>query len=161
MTGGSSGNIDRLGGRIGFEFGRDDVVQGKQQLEMLLRCVREYLASEVEFILLNQGFADGDALRFQEGVSHSAADEHGIGNFHEIFDDFDFVADFRTAENGDERPGGIGDGFADVLEFFFHQQTGRGFIHKARDAHNGSVRAMRGAESVANEKAVAIGGEGF
>ena len=78
---------------------------------------------------------------------------------HEIFDDFDFVADLCSAENRDKRARGIGERFAEIVELFFHEQTGRGLVHETRDADNGSVGAVGGAKSVANEEAIAEGGE--
>src|ERR1700676_4596114 len=106
-------------------------------------------------------FSDGQALRLEKSVGHSAADERGVCNSHEIFDNFDFVADFCSAENRYEWARGIGERLPEIGELFFHQQAGGGCFDEARDAHDGSVGAMRGAESVANEETVAERGELF
>ena len=84
-----------------------------------------------------------------------AADEHRIGELHQVLDDFDFVGDFCAAENRDERPFGIGNCFAEIGEFLLHEQSCGGLLNEFRDADDGSVSAMRGAECIANEESVA------
>src|SRR5262249_30829288 len=116
---------------------------------------------EFELVVLHERLADGMAFGFQKRVGHPAANKHGIGNLHQVFNDFDLIADFGAAENRNERPRGIADGFAEISELFFHQQSGNGLLDETRDANNGSVRAMRGAKSVANKKAIAKCGELF
>ena len=100
-------------------------------------------------------------MRFEKCVSHGAADEHGVGKLHEVLHDFDFVGNFRAAQNGDERALGIRDGFAQIGQLFFHQQACGGLLDELRDADDGSVSAVSGAERVADEKAVAKRGELF
>ena len=56
---------------------------------------------------------------------------------------------------GYEWPGGIGDRFAEIGELFFHQQARGGLLHEVRDADDGRVGAVSGAEGVTNEEAVA------
>ncbi len=56
---------------------------------------------------------------------------------------------------------GFGDRFAKVGELFLHEQAGGGLLDEARDADDGSMRAMRGAKRITNEKSVAQGGELF
>src|SRR6266481_3122062 len=152
---------DRNGLRRGvrFEFRADDVIHGKQQCEFLLLGFFTQTPREVQFVVFDQRLADGLAVGIEEGVRHAAANEHGVGNFHQVFDDFDFVADFGPTENRDEGTRGIGHGFAEVGQLFFHEQPRRRLPDEARDADNGSMRAVSGAEGVANENAVAQGGE--
>src|SRR5882724_2338813 len=154
---GGDGNGLRRGVR--FEFRADDVIHGKQQCEFLLLGFFTQTPREVQFVVFDQRLADGLAVGFEEGVRHAAANEHGVGNFHQVFDDFDFVADFGPTENRDEGTRGIGHGFAEVGQLFFHEQPRRRLPDEARDADNGSMRAVSGAEGVANEDAVAQGGE--
>ncbi len=68
---------------------------------------------------------------------------------------FDFVGDFRAAQHGDERPVGIRNGFAEIRQLFFHQQTGRSLSHELRDAHHRRMRSMRGAKRIAHEHSIA------
>jgi len=102
---GGDGNGLRRGVR--FEFRADDVIDGKQEREFLLLGFFTQTPREVQFVVFDERFTDGLAVGFEEGVSHAAADKHGVGNFHQVFDDFDFVADFGAAENGDEGTRGI------------------------------------------------------
>src|SRR6266481_373239 len=154
---GGDGNGLRRGVR--FEFRADDVIHGKQQCEFLLLGFFTQTPREVQFVVFDQRLADGLAVGIEEGVRHAAANEHGVGNFHQVFDDFDFVADFGPTENRDEGTRGIRHGFAEVGQLFFHEQPRRRLPDEARDADNGSMRAVSGAEGVANEDAVAQGGE--
>ena len=115
----------------------------------------EKFAREVELVVFHQRLPDRQALRFQKCVGHGAADEHGVGELHQILHHFDFVGNFRAAQDGDERAIGMRNRFAEIGQLFFHQQAGGGLAHEFGDADDGSVRAMRGAECVANEEAVA------
>ena len=155
LIGGRGGHVADRGCGVGFEFGRDDVVDREQELEIFLLGVGEEALGEVELVVFDERFADLQALRLFEGVGHAAADEHDVGDLHQVFDDFDLVADFCAADDGDEGPRGIRDRFADVGEFFFHQQAGGGLLHETRDADDRRVSAMSGAKGVADEQAVA------
>src|SRR5882762_9634530 len=84
---GGDGNGLRRGVR--FEFRADDVIDGKQEREFLLLGFFTQTPREVQFVVFDERFADGLAVGFEEGVSHAAADKHGVGNFHQVFDDFD------------------------------------------------------------------------
>ena len=57
----------------------------------------------------------------------------------------------RMATNGRS---GFEIGFAEIGELFFHQQAGGGLLDEFGDADDGSVSAMGGAKSVANEETV-------
>src|SRR5437879_6391738 len=141
---GGDGNGLRRGVR--FEFRADDVSNGKQELEFLLLRFATQAPCELQLVVFDERFADGLAVGFEEGVSHASADEHAVCNFHQVFDDFDFVADFGAAENGDEGTRRIGRGFAEVGQLFFHKQSRSGLLHETRDADNRSMRAVSGAE---------------
>src|SRR6267142_4314059 len=149
---GRDGNGLRRG--ISLEFRADDVIDRKQQCEFLLLRFGTQAPREVQLVVLDERLADGLAVGFEEGVSHAAADEHNVGNFHQVFDDFDLVADFGAAENRDEGTRGIGHGFAEVGQLFFHEQPRSGLPDKARNADNVSMLTVSGAEGVANENAV-------
>src|SRR5258708_34499489 len=92
-------------------------------------------------------------------IGHAAANEHGVGDLHQVFDDFDLVADLGAAENSHKGARRIGDCFPEVGQLFFHKQAGGGLLDESRDADDGSMDAMRGAERITAEKAVAESGE--
>ena len=137
------------------------MIDGKKQSEFFLLSFGAKTLGEIQLVIFDEGFADGLAFGLEKRVGHSTTDEHGVGDFHEIFDDFDFVADFGAAKNGDERTRGIRYRFAEIGQLFFHEQAGGGLLDEARDADNGGMRAMRGAEGIANENAVAESGKLF
>src|SRR5713101_3135464 len=153
-TVGGSGNRNRLRRRVGFEFGTDDVIDRQEKSEFFFLRFFTQAPREVKLVVFNERLADGLAFGFEKSVGHAAADEHGIGNFHEVFDDFDFVADLGAAKNRDKGARGIGDRFAEIGEFLFHEQAGGGLLDEAGDADYGSMRAMRGAKGITDEKAV-------
>ncbi len=159
MIGGRGGNVADGGFRVGFELGSNDVIDREEELEIFLLGFFEEALGEIEFVVFHERLADLQTLGFFEGVGHAAADEHDIGDFHQVLDDFDLVADFCAAENGDEGTRGIGDGSAEVGEFLFHQQAGGGLPDEASDADDGGMGAMSGAEGIANEQAIAKLGE--
>src|SRR5207237_10148656 len=86
---------------------------------------------------------------------------HNVGNLHEIFDHFNLFTDFRAPQDRDKGTCGIHDSFAEIGQLSFHEQPGGGLLDKAGDADHGGVRAMRRAESVANEHAVTERGIAF
>ena len=61
-----------------------------------------------------------------------------------------------TATNGRS---GFEIGFAEIGQFLFHQQAGGRLAHELGDAHNRSMRAMRRAKGVADEKPIAERGK--
>ncbi len=107
LVGGRRGNVADRCGRVGFELRRDDVVGRQQKLEIFRFGVGDKALREIELVVFDERLADLQALRFFERVGHAAADEHDVGDLHQIFDDFDLVADFGSADDGDERARGI------------------------------------------------------
>ena len=140
---------------------RENVVHRKNEAEIAALRFSEQLAGKIEFVVFDERFADGQALRFEECVSHCAADEHRVSKLHQILHHFDFVRNLCSAQHGNERAARRGDCGAQILELFFHQEAGGGLFHEFRDAHDGCMRAMGGAESIANENLIAERGEFF
>ena len=139
----------------------EHVIDGKKQAEVFLLRFVEQIAREIELVLFHQGLPYRLALRFQKRVSHGSADEHGVGQLHQILHHLDFVGHFRAAEHRDEWLFRMRDGLAEIRELLFHQQARGGLLHEFGDAHNRSMRAMRGAESIADEKLIAERGKLF
>ena len=133
---------------IGIDFFCYHVVRRQQEFQLVALCFFQKLARQFDLVFLHQGFADRLALGLEEGVGHAATDDEGVNFIQQVADDADLVADFGAAENGDERPLRMAQHLAQVLEFFLHEQAGRGLLHEASDADRGGVSAMRGAESV-------------
>ena len=144
---------------LGFEFWSNDVVDREKQLEISLLGVGKDFAGEFEFVVFDERFSDGQALGLEKSVGHTAADEHGVGDVHEIFDDFDFIAYLCSAEDRNERTGRIGEGLAKIIELFFHEQAGNGHFDKTGDTHHRSMGAMRGSKGIADKNAIAKRGQ--
>ena len=60
-------------------------------------------------------------MRFEERVGHASADDEDVDLIHQISDDADFVTDLSATQDCDERMLRMVQGFAKILEFFFHQ----------------------------------------
>src|SRR5947199_404874 len=160
-TVGRCGNGNRFRGGVRFEFSANDVIDGKKQGEFFLLSFGAEALGEIELVVFDERLADGLAFGFEERVGHAASNEHGVGDLHEVLDNFDFVADFGAAKNRDEGARRIRNRLAEIGQFLFHEQSGGGLLDDARDADNGGMRAMRGAEGIANENAVAESGKLF
>ena len=133
---------------VGINLLRHHVVCRQQEFQLVALGLFQKLARQFDLVFLHQRFADRLALGLEEGVGHAAADDEGVNFIQQIADDADLVADLGAAENGDERPLRMAQHLAQVLEFFLHEQAGRGLLHEAGDADRGGMSAMRGAESV-------------
>src|SRR5271157_3468158 len=126
----------------------DDVIGGQQELELMGFRLLQKVPGESDLVFFDQTLADGFALRLEEGVGHAAADDEDVDFTEQVLDDSDFVANFGAAEDGDEGALGILQDATQISQLFFHEQTGRGFLHELRDAYRGSVGTMGGAEGV-------------
>jgi hypothetical protein len=67
-------------------------------------------------------------LRLEESVGHASAYNQAVHFGEQVVDHRDLVGDLRTAQDRKERPFGVADSPAQVIEFFLHK--------KARDARD-------------------------
>ena len=130
------------------------MIRRQQKFEVAGFCVAKNFLRQIDLVILDERLPDRQTLCLQKCVSHASADQHRIGNLHQVFDDFNLVADFRTAENCHKRPCRIAHCLAQIRQFFFHQQSSRGLTNKFCDSDHGSMRAVRGTERIANEEPV-------
>src|SRR5271165_6863984 len=65
------------------------------------------------FVAILGGAKVRDKIEVVENLM-KIADEHGIGDLHEVFHHFDFVADFCSSEDGHKRAHRVADGLADI-----------------------------------------------
>src|SRR6266704_575313 len=137
------------------------MIDREKQGEFLLLGFGAEPLGELQLVIFDERLADGLAFRFEKSVGHTAANWHGISDFHKIVHNFAIDAHLGTAKNGDKGARGIRYGFAEIGQFFFHEQAGGGLADEARDADHGSVGAMRGAESIADKNAIADSGKLF
>src|SRR5450759_3784863 len=131
-----------------FDAVGDDVIGGQEELKLTSFRLLQKFAGEFELVFFDQTLADRLALRLEKGVGHAATDDEDVNLAEQVLDDSDLVADFGAAEDGDEGALGVLQGAAQILQLFFHEQTGGGFLHELRDANRGSMGTMGGAEGV-------------
>ncbi len=122
------------------------MIHRQQQTEFAAARFLEQAAREIELVVFDERLPYRQPLRFQKRVGHRAADQHGIGELHQILHHFNFVGNFCATQDGDERALGIRNCFAEIGQFLFHQQARGGLADKLRDADDRCVRAVRGAE---------------
>ena len=91
-------HVARRRRRVGLEFRCSHMVASAiRNLKLRAFASARIFFAKLDLVVLDQGLADRHSLRFQERVRHSAADQHRIGNLHQIFNHFDLVADFCSA----------------------------------------------------------------
>src|SRR4051812_31045701 len=88
----------------GVEAVAQHEVERQQQAAARALGLLERLARQLDALLLDEGVARGLALGPEEREAHRAADEDGLGQLHEAFDQRDLVRDLRPAEHHRERP---------------------------------------------------------
>src|SRR5208282_1238221 len=134
--------------RSGLNTVGDDVIGGQQEFELMGLRLLQKVAGEFDLVFFDQTLADGFALRLEERVGHAAADDEDIDFAEQVLNDSDFVAYFGAAEDGDEGTLGVLQNAPQILQLFFHEQAGGGFLYKLGDADGGGVSAVGGAEGV-------------
>src|SRR5205085_12512892 len=102
----------------------------------------------VDAIGLDERRARLQSHRLEESARHRAPDEESIDLRQQVLNDVDLSRDLRAAENGDERPLGIDDCRAEILELLLHQQARYGRLEVPRYTFRRRVRAMRRPEGV-------------
>ena len=160
VGGEGAGAGEDLGFGVGGELVGEDVVDGEEEADAVLFGFGERGFGDVELVGFDERLAGGLALGVEEGVGHAAADDDGVGFGEEVVDDHDLVGDLGSADDGDERLDGIGDGFAEVVELLVHEEAGGGLRDEVGDAFGGGVGAVGAAEGVVDVD-VAEAGELF
>ena len=82
-------------------------------------------------------------------MSHAAADDDLVNLLDHVADDADLIGDLCAADDGNERMLRSFQSLADVVDFFFHEETGNNF-HILSDTSVGSMAAVGYTESIVN-----------
>ena len=117
------------------------------------------IAGALDPILFLQGVAHGKALGQEEGVSHTATDDQGVGRVDEVIQNTDLRGDLGATDDSDEGTLGLGEDTGEGVDLLLKQEAGDGG-QVSGGAHDGTLGAMSGAEGIEDED-VAIGGEGL
>jgi hypothetical protein len=149
-----------LGLGVRGELVGEDVVYRQKEADTFGLRLFQSGFGDFDLVGFDEGFAGALALGVEEGVGHAAADDDGVSLVEKIVDDLNLVGDLGSADDGDEGLVGFGEGFAEVSEFFLHQQAGGGDFDEVGDAFGGGVGAVGAAEGVVDVD-VAERGESF
>lgn len=145
------GDTGRIGGRanggIGGELVGGDVVDGEDDLDVVLLGLLDDLADDLAASLIEETVADLDVLEgLLEGEGHGSGDDQAVNLGEEVVNQLDLVGDLGATENGKEGTGRALKSLGEVLELLLHKETGSllGKVH----ADHGAVGAMGGTESI-------------
>lgn len=134
-------------GGIGGELIGGDVVNGEDDLDVVLLGLLDDLADNLAAGLVEETVADLDVLKgLLEGESHSTGDDEAVNLGQEVVDQLDLVRHLGTAEDGEEGAGRALKSLGEVLQLLLHEETGSllGEVH----ADHGAVSAVCGTESI-------------
>ena len=132
---------------IGGELVGDDVVDGEDQLDVVLLGLLDDIADDLGAGLVEEAVADLDALQgLLEGEGHGARDDQAVDLGQQVVDQLDFVGDLGAAEDGQEGARGVLQRLGEVVEFLLHQEAGSLLRHL--DADHRAVGAVGSAECV-------------
>src|SRR5690606_11425114 len=108
---------------------------------------------------IEDAVADRHALEvLEEGVGHAAADDHAVDLVEQVLDQLDLVGDLGPAEDRQERPLGVLERLAEVLELLLHEQA-RGALGQVDADHRG-VGAVGRTERVVDIHVAELGQRG-
>ena len=102
------------------------------------------------------------ALSLQERIGHTTADQDRVDLLHEVLQNFQFAGNLRAADDGDERTLRFFNRFAQIIQFFLHQEASDARaafgLHILADGSGGGVVTMGRAERVVDID-IAVAGE--
>ena len=145
--------VDGVGEILG-----NGAIHGEQDLDALLLGTSQHILAVIDLLLVQQGGTHTVALGGQEGVSHTAANDEGIGLVEQVLDHVELVRHFGAAQDGDEGTHRILHSVAEELHLFGHQIAVGGLLHKRGHAHGGAVSTVSRTERIVH-KQVAQGGQ--
>src|SRR4029434_4792589 len=85
---------------VGLDVLGNDVITGQETLYPALGGFGENITSHGEAVRLDQGITYGIALYLQQGIGHATPDEQGGDFLEKVHNEWDFVGDFSTSQNG-------------------------------------------------------------
>ena len=150
-------DVNRLRVGIGSELVGNDEVDRQDDLDALVLCLLEQLASEVVLVRLAEGIANRQAFGCIKRMSHAAADDDRVDLVDHVADDADLIGDLCAADDGNERMLRVLERLADVVDFLFHQEASDR-LDVLRNACVRSMSAVGNTESIVDCE-VAAGSE--
>src|ERR1035441_7538874 len=81
--------VDNFGQGAGFDAVGNDVIGGQEELELVSFRLLQKVAGEFDLVLFDHTLANGFALRFEESVGHTAADNENVNFAEQVLDNSD------------------------------------------------------------------------
>ena len=142
-------HVNSLSLGISSELVSDNEVNRQNYFYALFLSFLEQVTSQVVLVRFAEGITDGQAFSCVEGMSHAAADDDFVDFFNHVADYADFIGNLSAADDSNERMLRSFQSLADVVDFFFHEETGNNF-HVLGDTSVGGMAAVGYTESIVN-----------
>lgn len=134
-------------GGVGRELVGGDVVDGQDDLDIVLLGLLNDIADDLAASLVEEGVTDLDVLEgLLEGEGHGAGNDQAVHLGQQVVDQLNLIGHLGAAQDGKERTRGVLESLGEVLELLLHKETG-GLLGEL-DADHGAVGAVGSAESV-------------
>ena len=120
-------------------------IHGKNELFIQLLRLFEHFLAVADLLLVHEGSADFSALRLDESIGHSAADDERIALFEKVGNDVQLVRNLGSAEDRHERALRIFQRVRHHRELLFDEEAAdrrldQTFLHDSRGGRMGAVR---------------------
>lgn len=134
-------------GGIGGELISGDVVNGKDNLNVVLLSLLDDLANDLAAGLVKETVADLDILKsLLEGEGHTTGDDEAVHLGQQVVNELDLIRHLSATEDGKEGACGILKGLGEVLKLLLHEETGS--LLREIHANHGAVGAVGGTEGI-------------
>lgn len=141
----SIGSIASL--RVSGELVGGNIVDGKDNLDVVLLGLLNDLADDLATSLVEQTVTDLDVLEgLLESEGHSTGDDEAVDLGQEVVDQLNLVRDLGTTQNGKEWSLGALQSLSEVVKLLLDQETGS--LLGQLDTDHGAVGTVSGTESI-------------
>ncbi len=133
--------------RVGSELISGDVVDGKNDLDVVGLSLLHDFTDDLATGLVEQTVSDLDTLKsLLEGECHTTGNDQAVDLGEKVVDQLDLVRDLGASEDSEEGALGRFEGLGEVFEFLLHEETG-GLLGKV-DTDHGAVGTVGGTEGI-------------
>lgn len=143
-TGGVSSRAD---GGVSGELVGSDIVDGEDDLNVVLLSLLDDLADDLATGLVKETVSNFNVLKgLLEGKGHPAGDDEAIDLGQEVINQLNLVRHLGTTKNGKEGACWVLQGLGEVLQLLLHEETGS-LLREVHTDH-GAVGAVGGTERI-------------
>lgn len=145
------GDTVGVGGIAGLSVGGElvgrDVVDGEDNLDVVLLSLLGDFADDLAAGLVEEGISDLDALKgLLEGEGHGTGDDEAVDLGKQVVDQLDLVGDLGATKDGKEGALRVLQSGSEVVKLLLDQES-RGLLGEV-DTDHGAVSTVSGTESV-------------